>query len=93
MTNAASLDRSLIAALILFAAIGGLTATDIASDPAEGTPSSHIVFAALAMAIALSGAAVGQQFERWGLTLAAFFFDDLLLAIGPARSRPKGETK
>lgn len=93
MTNAASLDRSLIAALILFAAIGGLMATDIASDPAEGTSSSHIVFAALAMAIALSGAAVGQQFERWGLTLAAFCFEDLLLPIGPAHSRPRGETK
>lgn len=91
MTNAASLDRPLIAALILFAAIGGLIATDIASDLAEGTSSSHIVFEALAMAIALSGAAVGQQFERWGLTLAAFFFEALLLPIDPPQSRPKGE--
>jgi len=114
MTNAASLDRPLIAALILFAAIGGLIATDIASDLAEGTSSSHIVIEASAMAIALSGAAflflqlraaqrerrrlgqdlrvareeadrwrgearellaglgaaVGKQFERWGLTPA-----------------------
>jgi DNA-binding NarL/FixJ family response regulator len=104
----------LIAALILFAAIGGLIAADVLSDFSQGTTTSHILFEASAMAIALAGvaflllrlraasgerrrlghdlllaraeaerwrteardllaglgAAVSEQFDRWGLTRA-----------------------
>ena len=57
MTNVPSPDRPLIAALLLFAAIGGLIAVDVVTDVAQGTSASHIVFEAAAMAIALGGVA------------------------------------
>jgi len=57
MTNDPSPDRPLIAALVLFAAIGGLIAVDVVSDLAQGTSTSHILFEGSAMAIALAGVA------------------------------------
>ena len=47
----------MIAALFLFAAIGGLIAVDVVSDLTQGSSASHIVFEASAMAIALAGVA------------------------------------
>ena len=47
----------MIAALFLFAAIGGLIAVDVVSDLTHGSSTSHIVFEASAMAIALAGVA------------------------------------
>jgi DNA-binding CsgD family transcriptional regulator len=57
MTNVSTPDRSMIAALILFAAIGGLIAVDVVTDLRQGTTASHIVFEVTAMAVAVAGAA------------------------------------
>jgi DNA-binding NarL/FixJ family response regulator len=48
----------MIAALFLFAAIGGLIAVDIVSDLTQGSSPSNLVFEASAMAIALAGVAL-----------------------------------
>jgi len=55
MTDVSSPERSIVAALVLFAAIGGLIAVDVISDLTQGSSASHIVFEASAMAIALAG--------------------------------------
>jgi len=47
----------MIAALILFAAIGGLIAVDVVGDLRQGTSQSHLVFEVAAMAIAVAGVA------------------------------------
>jgi DNA-binding CsgD family transcriptional regulator len=57
MTNVPSPDRPVIAALVLFAAIGGLIAVDVVTDLSQGTSASHIVFEGAAMVIALAGVA------------------------------------